>query len=156
MNKKSAFTITEVLIVITVVSIIFGISSFAYQSSQKKSKTRENFYRANEIIQAVERFKGINPSGSRYPTINDLNAPTDFATKDQGIRDFLSKDTQRLISFRSNPDEDTKIRFESCISTATNRPVGVRVYYWDFVENAYRKIVSGKDDESAGVNCVNN
>ncbi len=153
MNKK-AFTIIEILITITIISIIFGISAFTYQHAQQKTKTDQNYYHANEVIQAVERFKGINTGGSRYPTVNNLSSPTDFADFDQGFKDLLSSETKKRLTFATADfDQDKKkIRFETCIRN--DQPVGVQVFYWDLIDNTAKQLNSGKTSGS-DVTCYN-
>ncbi len=156
MNKtKSAFTIIELAITLTIIAIIITAISYNYFNVQQKTKTERNYYYANEVIQAIERFKGLNTTGSRYPLKN--SAKNGVIDQDSDFMDMLSAHNRDNLSFSDLPDANNpdRIYIETCIRSdgSDNIPVGATIHYWDFVKKEIKVLKVGKTDQTGLYSC---
>jgi prepilin-type N-terminal cleavage/methylation domain-containing protein len=63
--KKSGFTLVELLVVIVVLSIVAGISTFAFIGSQQRSNDDARNIKATQISESLERYHQKN---NEYPS----------------------------------------------------------------------------------------
>lgn len=70
MNKKSGFTIVELLIVIVVIGILAAITVVAYNGIQARTL---NTVRASEAKQWQQLFMAYAAQNGQYPVINNVN-----------------------------------------------------------------------------------
>lgn len=143
---KKAFTVIELFIVISIIAVLFTFSTYTYSGIQEKSRTSKNLSYANEIIQAVDRFKILDLDARRYPTKN--NESSDFIAKDkQSFNELLSNYVLEHISFDLPPDSknSTRLFFISCKNSA-GIPNGVIIEYWDYGKKQTKKVSNGNTD----------
>ncbi len=72
-NKRSAFTIVELLMVIAVIGILASIVLVSYNSTQNRSMTSAAQNLAEQVAKKLDAFKSVEGS---YPTVLELKNNT--------------------------------------------------------------------------------
>ena len=71
--KKKGFTLVELMVVIVIMGILVTIGTFAFQSSQKKSRDSRRKSDLNQVTKALEMYNtdvGVYPAGGTVGTVD--------------------------------------------------------------------------------------
>lgn len=118
MNNTRAFTLIELLIAISIISILFGYALPSFDDLLKKSKIKANLSRLTQTIQ-MSRLEAItkNVRVTLCPTNNGSNCSSDWSVgymafvDKKGDREFNGKDIL-LYQFNST-DEKSRLTWRA-------------------------------------------
>jgi prepilin-type N-terminal cleavage/methylation domain-containing protein len=140
-NKKSGFTLVELLIVIVVIAILAAITIVAYNGIQQRAHTTAQKSAAANLAKKVEAHNAIN---NIYPTFNSttsaitgvLNSTADTSLSGSGI-------TPKGSALTAAPASDGIVDLKLCAAVATltsgtTVPTGFVVYIWDATQSPAR------------------
>lgn len=148
-KTKTAFTITELAITLSIIGVLIVVSTLGYNAYNNHSRTSQNKIYATEISQQVSTWLNRYKA---YP--KQLGKPTDptsllsSLSEDARTRVLLGKDD---LPSQTNP-QAISLRFcenPSHINTA----FGVIITYWDYTKRQTVTQTVGKTNAS-DLNCV--
>lgn len=113
-------TIIELLVVVTVVGILAGISLVGYDGMQKRSRSAEA---ETAGLSVHNKAKTAYSAASRYPTAidgtNSFNSRPETSLAGSGIS---------LASITDKPDKPQTVSYQAC-------ETGARIGWWDYTKN---------------------
>ena len=125
-RRSGGFTLVELMVVIVIMGILVSIGTFAFQSSQKKSRDSRRKSDLNQVTKALEMYNtdvGIYPAG--------VAASTADAGKIIGCGDT----TKVVCNWGSSFSNTTKATY---MVKLPKDPKENRTYYYERIGNGYR------------------
>lgn len=132
-NRKTGFTIVELLIVIVVIGILAAITMVTYTGVQNRAKTAAAQSDAKAIIDKVQIYY---TEESNYPTATVLKAVP--ATSSAAITDDTLKG--KIKEGETIPSPSDKDIYGYAMCTGNN---GVKVTYWDYTKGEAATVSDG-------------
>lgn len=83
--RQQGFTLVEIIVVVTIITILTGVSIFAYNEASKKSRDKDRQADLRTLQAAVELYKQKNgryPAGCRGPGVWSGQIGTQYACAD--------------------------------------------------------------------------
>lgn len=97
-RKHSAFTLIEMLVVISIIAILATAGFAAFQGAQRKARLSASLQNAKQIALAMKMYAGDN-SGA-YPAFKDIDDPsTAVANSNEAMECLMPRYTQNKAMF---------------------------------------------------------
>lgn len=146
-NRRSGFTIVELLIVIVIIAILAAITIVAYNGVQKRAENTKTITAANQTIKLLSMYKSLNgsyPSGFTYACVGDYpnnvcQSFTSTGTMEVGEQDAFKT---AIATVGTMPQPST------VFSTTASGRTAAGVYYRANVQDVVYRL-NGTDAECA-------
>ena len=136
---RQGFTLVELMVVIVIMGILVTIGTFAFQTSQKKSRDSRRKSDVNQVTKALEMYNtdvGTYPSGG--------TASTTDAGKIIGCGDT----TKVVCNWGESFSNTTKATY---MVKLPKDPQTSRTYYYERIGNGYRLYARLENAEDAAI-----
>lgn len=156
-THKSAFTMIEVLIIVSIIGTLTAIGLVSYNGHLLHSRTNQNKINAEEVSQKVTTWANTYKI---YPNqIKQSNKGLEYdynnvsTDQQQLFIDTISEDAreQVLKGEINNPSETNPegILVEFCHRPDDeNTSIGARITYWNLVDKKVEHVYAGNGDET--------
>jgi prepilin-type N-terminal cleavage/methylation domain-containing protein len=141
-NKRSGFTIVELLIVIVVIAILAAITIVAYSGITARANTTKAQTNAVAVKKVAEAY---NADTGRYPaTIAEFTTGSTSTKLPSGVTVVAGLPGTSGTTFTgtepTNATNGTTTVSYACLLTCTNS-TGGRITYWDFTAGARGTVI---------------
>ena len=145
-QKKSGFTIVELLVVIVVIGILAAITIVSYTGITAKASTAKNQANAQSTQNVAE---AMNADNGFYPALAvgaaasyGLTGGSDTTRLPAGVTPVPDAATEVITATTAKGDTTKNNVSYSCLTTCTSS-TGGRIGYWDFSANSIKYIYVG-------------
>lgn len=126
---KRGFTLLELLIVISIIAILIGLSSVSYSTAQKKSRNSKRRGDIKAVQTAFEQYNSINSGYIANCTTMSTSLPLGLPIDPKNISPYVyAYSCPDTISYCVCADLETEIG-NSDTSSCTYTGVGTKTYY---------------------------
>ncbi len=126
LRRSGGFTLIELMVVIVIMGILVSIGTFAFQSSQKKSRDSRRKSDLDQVTKALEMY---NTDVGNYPSGGTV------ATTDAGKIIGCGDTTKVVCNWGESFSNTTKATY---MVKLPKDPMENRTYYYERVGNGYR------------------
>lgn len=130
-NRKSGFTIVELLIVIVVIGILASITMVAYTGVQNRANTTKAQSNAKTIIDKVAVY--YTEEGAYPANAAGLDKHPTSVIEDSTLKGKIG----------TMPTSGAKDSYGFTLCPTTGTTTGVRVTYWDYTINDTNSMTTG-------------